>query len=199
MNLNEFHVTDPVTYTITFDDGATPKLFQVYDEGGDLYYFRYLDGKTGTININFPHSGIFRGDNDNQFTIISSKPLVPDGQNIQLPKPDRNFDMSKIKIEMNPKLTGTPARIFPTIGIMEWGPKMMGYTKAIRVFISLHEAGHMLYSKEMDADLWALKSFLGLGYNASTAFYALSDVLHLNPENIKRIRKMFEHVMNFTR
>ncbi len=195
-----FNVIQPTTYTITFDNGNRPKLFQVYNEEGELYYFRHLDGKTTTINVNFPEDGSFHTDADTQFTIIKSKPLERKGQEIILPKPDRNYKCTGLKIEVNPKLgtNGTPARIFPKIGVIEMSPKLMLLPYPLRLFILLHEQGHCMYSSEYSCDLYALKQYLYLGYNASMAYYAMSHILKQSPENVKRIKVMFKNVMNFS-
>ena len=64
--------------------------------------------------------------------------------------------------------------------------------------ILLHEQGHCMYSSEYSCDLYALKQYLYLGYNASMAYYAMSHILKQSPENVKRIKVMFKNVMNFS-
>jgi len=195
MDVESFNIIQPSTVTIKFDAGVFPKLFQVFKDDGTLYYFRHLDGKTTTININFPENGHYITDHSTPFTEVSSKPIVISGQNIPLPKPDRNYPLATV-IQINKDLQG-PARIFYKIGIIENSPALLDMPEAIRVFVNLHEQGHCLYSQEFDCDIYAMKNYLALGYNASMGFYAMSHVLKESSENEKRLKSMFA-VMNYT-
>ena len=199
MTPNVFNVIEPTTYTIQFSPGELPKLFEVFDQEGNLYYFRHLDGKTSTINLNFPQDGYYHTHEETPFTIINQKPLTPGGQGIKLRQPDRDYPMNNIKIEENvgDSMGGTPARIFPKIGVIEFNPKIKKYPFPIKLFILLHELGHCKYSEEVDADAFALKMYLGLGYNASMAYYALSHILKESPENVIRLKILFKDVMNY--
>jgi hypothetical protein len=199
MNYNSFDPQEPTTYAITFDGGNKPKLFNVYDSEGNLYYFRHLDGKTGSIELNFPDNGHFTTDDTTPFTITASKPLVPSGQDIPLPPPDRSYDASNLKIQVGPPSMGsTPARIFPKIGVIEYNPNMTKYPYPIRLFILLHELSHTQYTNEASADAMALKLYLGMGYNASMAYYSLSHILKVSPDNVVRLKKMFSNIMNYS-
>ena len=145
MDVESFNIIQPSTVTIKFDAGVFPKLFQVFKDDGTLYYFRHLDGKTTTININFPENGHYITDHSTPFTEVSSKPIVISGQNIPLPKPDRNYPLATV-IQINKDLQG-PARIFYKIGIIENSPALLDMPEAIRVFVNLHEQGHCLYRR----------------------------------------------------
>ena len=189
----------PTSYTIRFT-GDNPELFNLYDENGKLFYFRKLGQKKNEIKINLPINGDFATDRNTPFEIIKSGPLEVSTLKKPLPLPDRNFTFDGLTIkEGKPEEMGnTPARIYPKLKLIEIHPKWYNYPAPIRLFIALHELGHLRYKSEESADLWALNEYLKLGYNMSMAYYALSEILHRNKANIARINSMFNNVMNYT-
>ena len=99
-----------------------------------------------------------------------------------------------IQIVFNPELdeNSTPARIFTELGVIEIGKKFLPLPPQQKMFILLHEYGHLFYKDEHKTDIYALKNYLQLGFNPSQAFRALSEVLHRSPENLKRIEGLFK-------
>jgi len=120
-------------------------------------------------------------------------PLVPCKIKFDLPTPERN-KLKNFKIEFNPTLQGTPARIFTDSGLVEIGPQFQNYEPPTKLFILLHELGHFYYKTEWKTDTFALYWYLKLGYNKSQAFYALSRVLKTSPENMKRLINVFNKI-----
>ena len=185
----------PETLKVQF---AKPHLLFELRKDGQPYYFRHMDGKSTVININLPESGVYTS--EQPFNIIRRGEIEKyNTSKIVLPKPDRNYPVEGIKVEKNQRgdMGTTPARIFPQLGIIETAPVFDTYPKPIKLFILLHELGHTQYSREIDADLFALKQYLDLGYNGSMAFYALSHILKVSPANIIRLKKVFAHLMNY--
>ena len=94
-------------------------------------------------------------------------------------------------------MKGTPARNFTGKGLIEVGEKFYKYPYAVRVFILLHELGHFYYKDESLCDLFAAKNFINWGYNNSTAFYALSQVLNCDSDrNKERVTILFKNLNN---
>jgi len=82
----------------------------------------------------------------------------------------------------------SPARIFTKYPVIEFNPKIFNkFSEPTRAFILLHEMAHYYFDKEEEADRWATIEFLNMGYNLSSANYALTHVLHKQPENVKRM------------
>ena len=108
----------------------------------------------------------------------------------KLPPPDRNAG-KKVTIRINPNLTGTPARIFPATGIIEVGADFHKLPEQAKLFILLHELGHLYYSQEKDADHFALTAFNHLGGNPSQSVYTLMSFLSDTPDNRARINSLF--------
>ena len=170
-----------------------PLRFELYDERGKVYFFRELGGKFGSIKFNICKKGFYRFSEPcivNKIVPIEIKPF-----GVDLPPIDRDRAQS-VKVVYNPDLKNTPARIFSKKGIIEVGPRFKTFPFPTRLFILCHEVGHLFYSQEEDADLYACKIFLENGYNKSSAFYALSRVLKINLRNKNRILKIFKHVTN---
>lgn len=183
----------PTTYSIQFPGPLFPRLFSLYDNDGNLYYFRYLDGKTGQISLNLPYEGIFYSMDD--FSVTRSTPIVLSGFRITLPVPDRNYDYNLDNITVSTgteeELGRTPARMYYETGSIVVLPVFWTYPEPIREFIIEHEIGHLYYSNETNADLFAVKTFLTRGNNRSMAFYSLSHILHPGKKNEDRLDKVF--------
>lgn len=117
------------------------------------------------------------------WAITSIKDTVIKPFEATLPPPER----SRVKpfvIKYNKHLEGTPARIFTlhTPAIIEVSKGFRKLRPQIRMFIILHELGHMLYQTEEYADMYALSNFLNMGFSANEAYCALAEVLS-NPHH----------------
>ena len=184
-------VNKPETIYIKFR-GELPRMFELFDcKNNRVYFQRYLDGKTPRIKFNIPNIGRYK--TANNFEILKRV-------DIEIPKLDFSlppFERDRIKdstIIFNPDLANTPARIFTNEGVIEKGRDFYKYPFPIRVFFLLHEYGHFYYKTEMYCDLFALVNFLQMGYNMSTAIYALTNVLRRTPENKERILYIYNHL-----
>jgi hypothetical protein len=176
-------VDNRCTVYISFT-GTTPRKFELFNSDNELYYFRFLDGKTPRIKFNVLHPGTYTG--NVSFDVVKIGPLEIPGTLPTLPPYERER-VKDFQIVFNPDLDGTPARIFTEIGLIEKGRKFYDYPKPIRVFFLLHELGHFYYKTEEYADLFALVHYLKMGYNRSMAYYSLSRVLKRSDANMKRL------------
>lgn len=163
--------------------------------GDKVWIDRDLDGNTPSINFNTIYEGNYSTDVPGT---ITSKPLTIKPCTIEDYAPERNLD-KPFRIVYNPKLglNDTPARIFAKMepeAIIEVGRKFYTFSPQVRMFILLHELGHMRYATEHKADCYALKRYLEMGLNPSQAFYALSKVLHPGKRNQDRILKLFNEL-----
>lgn len=155
------------------------------------YFFRVLFKKYPSIKFNLCHPG--------SYSMTAGKvekiaPIEIQKFNYKLPAHDRER-MKFFEFRKNPTLTGSPARNFTKTGIIETGTKFPHYPFAVRLFILLHEIGHFYYFDETNADAWAAKTFIDMGYNESTALYSLSNVLNFETtRNKDRITTMLANV-----
>lgn len=187
-----FKLTIAEPSTVYLKNLSSCNRVNIYLQGLQLpYFFRELDCKYNCIKVNLPHVGTYSGDNGE---IESVCPIEIEPLNIKLPYPDRDR-MKQFIIKHNPLLTGSPARNFTQTGIIETGTRYKTAPFPIRLFILLHEIGHFLYKNEDNCDAWAAKQFIAMGYNNSTAIYALTKVLNCeSPTNKQRILKLFNHL-----
>ena len=169
-------------------DSARPLL--IYKKGGAVYHVQR--SKNGFTKVKFPKTGIY----SSNCKIVQSGLKIDIKNPPELPKADRNYDPSKFHIVYNPNLMNTPARIFYELGRCEVGPTFYSYPIQWQQFILLHEKGHLFYSKEIDADLYAVREFIKQGFNYSQAAYAMENVLRHNKENIERIEKILNILKN---
>lgn len=187
--MQKFETKGKATIAIFFND--IPKILEVRTANGMLYFFRETEGQK-RLKFNLAQAGIFTLNCiPDTFDIlpISIHPLK-----INLPTPDRQED-KKFTIVFNPGLTDTPARNFFKKGLIEVGTNFVKQPYPIRVFILLHEIAHFKYSDESNCDLWAAQEFIKKGFNNSTAYYALKNVL--NPGSVRnqqRIIKLFKNL-----
>lgn len=184
------NVNNPSTVYIQFS--GCPRYFCVYDEKGRIYYFRFMDGKTPRIKFNIPDPGKYTG--DRQFMITRIVDIELPASYPELPPAERDR-WKDVTFVYNPELKGTPARIFTETGVIEHSPQWYSYPPPIRLFLDLHEMGHMLYKTEMYCDLYALVNFLRMGYNRSTAYYAMDKILSRSQENIDRIKFLLTQIV----
>jgi hypothetical protein len=188
----QVNINKPSTVYIVFAPHM-PRKFELSNENGELYYFRFLDGKTPRIKFNLLHAGTYTGNAN--FSVEKIADLEKPSP-LSLPAlPPHERERSKdFRIVYNPRLTGTPARIFTEIGLIEKGVSFYELCKPVRVFILLHELGHFYYKTEEYCDLYALVHYLNMGYNRSMAFYSLSRVLKKTPENLKRLKELHRNI-----
>ncbi len=169
------------------------KRITVYSSDGGIYHVREIP-KSKPIDIAIHHSDTYTTDTD--CVIVPLGDIIPEDIDIQLPDPER-WRLRPVKVCYNPNLEGTPARIFTTKNpaIIEVGQKFYTLPKQMRLFILLHEVGHLFYTEEWKVDLFALKVFLKAGYNQSQAFYALSKVLGQSEQSEDRVTRLFNYLI----
>ena len=165
------------------------KAFKLF-HNGDIWIDRILPKDTKEINAYCMFDGEYSS--PNEFDVVETKPLIQEENTIKLYTRERERERP-IKIQFNANLTGTPARIFTNRNpaVIEVGERFYSYPPPVRMFILLHEYGHMFYKTEHKTDCYALKKYLQMGLPPSMAFYALAKVLHDTPANEARIKKLF--------
>lgn len=188
---NKFYAKGKCTVYVTFQ--FQPIRFEVYDDNKKLYYFRELGGKFDSIKFNICHKGHYTMSEYCIINKIVDIEIIP--INKELPKPDRD-KMKEVKVVYNHSLVITPARINSKTGVIEVGRKFKSFPFPVRLFILCHEEGHLLYSDEYNADLYACKLYVNNGYNKSNAFYSLSKVLKPSKENSNRIFELFKTIQS---
>lgn len=181
----DFSIKNPSTLTVVFQPHELPLTFRIYNSRGQLYFFRYVDMPEIRVNIKHPDSYTTNGPKVQSIEPIIIRPLF-----VILPPHERKGLEKPVEIKYHPELTkekGTPARHYTHKGLIEIGDFFNSLPPAIRYFILLHEYAHFFYETEHYCDLWAAKKFIAEGYNNSTAYYALTEVLRDTDENTKRI------------
>lgn len=190
----QINVNSPSTIRIKFTD-VLPRLFKLYNSKGQLYFFRYLDGKTPRIKFNIPDVGTYTP--DILIEVVSIKPIeIPEDLPILPPAERDRYKKSTVKY--NPELLSSPAIIYTHKGLIEVGPKFYELPPTIQLFLLLHEEGHYFYKTEENCDLYALVNYFRMGYNRGMAYYALEKVLSKTPQNMQRIKKMFDKIQAYT-
>jgi hypothetical protein len=185
-------VDKPSTVYVKFTD-RMPYLF-LLDSTGEGYYFRYLDGKTPRIKFNIPDPGNY--ETNVPIEIVKIAPIeIPDKYPTLPPaNRDRWREVSEVYNPDMDKQTTTPIRIYSNTGVIEYGDRFLNYIKPIQKFLKLHEIGHLFYVGESDCDMYALINFIRMGYNQSTAYYALSHILSRNAESVKRLKSILNNI-----
>jgi len=183
-------VTKPGCYWIRFTS-YPPNYFELRSSTGDLYYFRWLN-KVPRIKFNILHPDTYTS--NVPFEIVKVSDVEIPTMWPTLPPPERDRWPDEIKLVHNPKVTGTPIRIYSEDGLIEYGNKFMTYPPVLRLFLILHETGHFWYLTEEYCDLWALINYLRMGYNRSMAYYALTNILSRSPQNLNRINFLFNEI-----
>ena len=164
-------------------------FFSLYSSDGSCYYDRDLKEGTDKVTISIHQTDEYTANVPFEISPTENKTT---GEKIELFKPER-WRWKDIEVVYNPELKGTPARIFTMKdpAIIEVGDKFYSLPKQVRMFILLHEYGHLFYQTEYMVDTFALKVFLNCGFNPSQAFYALSKVLKTTPQGIDRILNIY--------
>lgn len=185
------NVNNPATFYIKFSN--PPRYFCFRNKTNNrLYYFRHLDGRTPRIKLNIPDVGVY--ESNHPFEVIKKVPIEIPKKDIVLPPAERDRWHTYPEYVTNNNLTGTPARCYSEVGIIEFSPEYYNFPKPIREFIRLHEIGHFFYETEEKCDLYALVNYLRLGYNRSMAYYALVSILKRTPDNMKRIDELINNI-----
>ena len=183
------------SYTVQFLKPLPMRFELLRLQGNDIWIDRELNKKYETVNFNIH----FPGDYSSNvfFKVVKFAPLFLEKNNIDLFEPERQMERP-IKIVYNKALgmEATPARIYTgsNPATIEVGQRFFTFPSQVRMFILLHEYGHMFYKTEHKTDLYALKRYLELGYNASMAFWALYKVLHTSEQGRERITKLFNQL-----
>lgn len=186
----DFFISEPST--VYLKNLSRVNRAEVFLHGLKLpYFFRDLGGKFEHIQINLCHAGQY---SCNCGEIEKITPIEISPLELNLPSPDRDR-IKPYTIKFNKELTGSPARNFTKSGIIEIGTRFFLFPYPIRVFILLHEIGHFYYKDEINCDLFAANEFIKMGYNNSTAMYALTKVLNCNSAlNQNRIETLFKNL-----
>lgn len=187
----QIETDSPVTLYIKFPENVFPRSFKLAKANGDIEYFRQLNGKVNRIKLNLPRSGNYYS--NYPFILLKKTPIELPTKKVKLPPAQRNR-WKELTFVDNPNLAGTPARIFTGTGVVEHSPEYYKYPHSVRLFIDLHEQGHLLYETEEYCDLWALVNYLNMGYNRSTAYWTLCNILKRTNENVKRIETLISNI-----
>lgn len=181
------HLTEPTTGVNVYRNGA-------------LYFFRRLKGSEKKIKFNVCHAGNYTIDANCDVELLPFSISATLNQLPGLPPYERNKDKTIDEILCNVQIkagtfSNTPARNWVKRGVIETGVSFENLMDAFKYFILLHEVGHFYYSDETACDLFALHHFLASGYNESTAFYALAELLDARkPEHVERITNLFKSI-----
>lgn len=187
-------ITSPSTVYIKFLE-EVPRLFMFGTSDGTVEFFRYLHGNIPRIKFNVPTPGSYLGNVPIEATKIT--PIqIPILSLPVLPPADRDRWTNDPQIVYNAALDSV-ARNFTDHAIIELGPKFYKLIRPMQEFILLHEKGHFFYSEEENADLFALVNFIRMGYNQSTAYYTLENVLKKSRQQVDRLKNMFNKINSF--
>lgn len=190
---NVLNIEKPCTVVVTFSNSGNSDVWKVSTRD-KVFHFRELPTGSKEAKISFPFSGYFWSNKE----IESIKILPLETFNIfdRLPTPERAYSPDSIYIEKAEGLVNTPARTWAKDGYIQTGEQFDSLPSQMAFFILLHELGHQKYSTEWKTDLFALAHFLKLGYNESQAFYALTKVLNRKPDNVERMKKLYNIITN---
>lgn len=186
----QLEISRPITVFIKFT-GEKPLCFKLSGKTNGLYYFRHLPPGTPRIKFNIVDADTYTA--NVPFEVVKTSAIETPNQYPELP-PAQRKRYKDVTFVYNPNLTGTPARIYTATGIIEHSPMYMALPRPVRLFIDLHEEGHLFYATEEFCDVWALVSYLRMGYNRSMAFYTLYHILGKTDANIKRLEFLLTQI-----
>lgn len=190
----QLNVNNPCTIYVRFVE-EMPRIFLLDSvSAGEGYYFRYLDGKTPRIKFNVPDSGVYNTNVPVELVKIS--PIEIPGNTPTLPPANRDR-FKPVTLWYNPELDSkatTPIRIYTEPGIIEYGDRFKSFISPIQKFLMLHEQGHFFYTEEENCDMYALVNFVRMGYNQSTAYYALAHILSRHGDAVKRLKTLLNNI-----
>jgi hypothetical protein len=109
--------------------------------------------------------------------------------------------LSNVLYNEKGELLSTPARIFRPGGEQEWNkPKTDKMTIPMRAFIGLHEYAHFRADtrNEFEADNYALRIYLGMGFPKSEAMYAFTKIFNpVNDEHEAHLESRMDQMYSF--
>jgi len=183
------NIKEPSTLVIYAEAGTNCKLT---DDIGRLHYFRHFEN-SGFYKLNIPVIGVYSLSGVKVEKIL---PLQKVKYNAILPAPERINTATGVHIGGENLPIKSPARIFPKTGKIETNHDFKKLPPPVRLFILLHEKAHLLYKTEKYCDQYALKHFLEMGYNHSTAMYCLTRILGNGKEANERKQNLFNEIKN---
>lgn len=186
-------IDNPSTVYIRFL-GPSPGLFRVYDDTGEVHYFRYLGQNTPRIKFRMPIYGTYSTNDEVEITAIVPieipefvlKPILP---------PAERDRWKQVYYKYNKSL-GTVARIDTNTGIIEHGPRYKELIRPMQIFIDEHEKAHLFYFTEEYCDYMALINYVRMGWNESLAYYSLANVLHKSEQQMNRAHELYKAIVN---
>jgi hypothetical protein len=181
--MNSFKISEPST--VNFSTGNN---LQVFFSNGLPYHVEATSNQNK--NVKFPVPGVYYSPN----RINSINPGIKYPKIIKMPEQDRYFNKFNFHIVEVPELKNTPARIFYETGRCEVSPSFLKMPFQFQKFIIEHEKGHFYYSDELNADIYALNSFMQQGFNYSQAYFALENLLTKNQLNLQRIKTIYNTI-----
>jgi len=159
---------------ITEKTGFTSLLpFKIYDaKTGFLFYADFFVkqiAKGKRLNFNLP-KGVYFYEG-----FITKLPKPVETRVIDLPEPERNIPYREYKILFAPN--PNKCTIFYKKGEIIFDTMFKNVPLYMRFGVYFHEMGHLLYSTESKADLFAAKMMLDLGFNPSQVGYTNLEML----------------------
>lgn len=183
--MQEISINKPVTVYVSFIN-EFPKLFSIDSDKEKYYYFRYLNTRTPRIKFNITDPGNYYFSTPVKITKIRDIEIP---HNLpSLPAPERSRIMPT-EFVVNPEYSGLAIN-YTMIGRIELGKQWMDLPGPMKLYLMLHEKWHAFYLTEKFCDWAAAVDFLRLGYNRSTAYYCLKNLLTKTSENIDRIAEL---------
>jgi hypothetical protein len=157
-----------------------------------LYFWRHLNGKTPRIKFNIPDPGEYYFNVPVSIVKITGIE-IPDNLP-ELPPAERNRYKGQPEIIIDENLDDM-ARNFTADNVIVLGKRWINLPSwPVQLFIQLHEKWHAFYLTEEYCDMAAMIDFLRMGYNRSTAFYALDHFLTDTNVNRYRIKQLFNNI-----
>lgn len=191
---NTLNIDKPATLLVKFSSPVDSGSSWIVSTKDGAYHSRVFDGEPSAAKISFPRVGRYYS--NKEIAAIKILPLETFDIFDKVPEPERDYNPESVYIEKAENLTNTPARTWAKDGYIQTGEKFDKLNSQQKFFVLLHELAHQRFTTEWKTDLLALAHFLKLGYNESQAFYSLTNVLNRKPENIDRIKKMLNLLMD---
>ncbi len=190
---NVLNIEKPCTIVCKFSNSDESDIWKVSNMDR-VFHYREFKEPPIEAKISFPRIGKYYS--NKEIESIKTFPLETFDIISVMPKTERDYNPENIYVEKVQDLANTPARTWAKEGYIQAGSVLDTYPSQWAFFILLHELGHQKYFTEWKTDLFALYQFLKLGYNESQAFYALSKILNRKPDNIERIKNLYNVIVN---
>jgi len=185
----DLKTNNPLTLKIEVKDPENSlKQYEIIGVDGRSYFRRYTTDNRILINLPIHSRKIVVYVSKGALASILQMPLeFPNLPYIDTPEKFRTYEIEDFKVFENNRMN-SPARMYPGKPVIEINrEKMQKYPVPVQNFIKYHEVGHYFFDDEIKADTWATITFLNRGYNLSSAWYSLIDVLGKSKENVKRM------------